>query len=468
MADELELITSLIERLLCDPALRARFRRNPGEALTENGLGGLAADLPPGHRALRTLELRESRSSLAGVMVAAAAEGVDFAHVAEHAAPALEHQARADIERLARSFEGHHHHAAERPAGREVDLPALASPAPQPHHAPAAAQPQGAAQPAGGAPPAAAGQPVAPHAAPGQAADPAVTAVEHHHHRLAYPGNDASPQQIARWMALHAKRAGLPPELPIMAALTESGMRNLPYGDRDSVGFFQMRLSVWDHGEYAGYVKHPGLQLKWFIDHALAARAADPGVAGSPSSWGEWIAAVERPAVQFRGRYQLHLDTARELLRGVDLAGAAAPRSTVGAGALQVAMRYLGTPYQWGGSSPATGFDCSGLVQYAYSQEGIQLPRVAADQFNVGVPVPRADLRPGDAVFFAENGYVHHVGLYIGDGRFVNAPQTGEDVKVSSLSNPYFAAQYAGARRYTAALASNPSNYARSLPTVTP
>jgi hypothetical protein len=70
-------------------------------------------------------------------------------------------------------------------------------------------------------------------------------------------------------------------------------------------------------------------------------------------------------------------------------------------------------------------------------------------------------------VFFADStGYVHHVGLYAGNGRFVNAPQTGEDVKISSLSDPYFAARYAGARRYTQAALGDPSKYARTLPTV--
>jgi cell wall-associated NlpC family hydrolase len=269
-------------------------------------------------------------------------------------------------------------------------------------------------------------------------------------------------------MGAHAVRAGLPPELPVMAALTESGLRNVAFGDRDSVGFFQMRQGVWDRGAYAGYLHRPGRQIKWFIEHALAVRAEDPAVAQSPDTWGQWIAKIEQPAAQYRFRYQPQLSVAQELLRGVDFAALQRAIPTrVGEAALQVAMHYLGTPYQWGGSNPSTGFDCSGLVQYAYAQEGVQLPRVAAAQFDVGIPVPRTDLRPGDAVFFAEpGGDVHHVGLYVGDGRFVNAPETGEDVKISSLSDPYFAAQYAGARRYTAGLLGDPSRYARTMPTV--
>ncbi len=87
-----------------------------------------------------------------------------------------------------------------------------------------------------------------------------------------YPGNDAGQKALAKWLAKHAEKAGLPPELPVMASLVESGVRNLDYGDADSVGFFQMRTSIWDQGEYAGYGKNPGLQAKWFIDHALAVK----------------------------------------------------------------------------------------------------------------------------------------------------------------------------------------------------
>jgi cell wall-associated NlpC family hydrolase len=285
---------------------------------------------------------------------------------------------------------------------------------------------------------------------------------------LTYPGNDATPEQIASWMGAQAQQAGLPPELPVMAALTESGLRNVPYGTDDSVGFFQMRLGEWNGGQYAGYLDNPELQLQWFIQHALAVREQDPALAQSPDAWGQWIADIERPAPQYRYRYQLQLDAAQQLLAGANLTPVAAqPAETVEQEALAVAMRYIGTPYQWGGSSPATGFDCSGLVQYAYEQEGIQLPRVAAEQFDVGVPVSRNDLQPGDAVFFQDpNGYVHHVGLYIGDGKFIDAPETGEDVRIDSLSEPYFAQQFAGARRYTAAALGNPATYARTLPTV--
>lgn len=130
---------------------------------------------------------------------------------------------------------------------------------------------------------------------------------------------DASQVAIAHWMAAGASAAGLPSELPVMAALVESGLSNIPYGDADSVGFFQMRQSIWDQGEYAGYLARPELQLRWFIDHATAVRdaeraAGDPTFGDDPAGWGDWIADVEQPYAPYRGRYQLRLDQARALL----------------------------------------------------------------------------------------------------------------------------------------------------------
>jgi hypothetical protein len=135
-----------------------------------------------------------------------------------------------------------------------------------------------------------------------------------------YPGDGAGKPALAKWLAGEAERAGLPPELPVMAALVESGVQNLNYGHADSVGFFQMRVGIWNQGAYAGYPERPELQAKWFIDTALAVKrkriaGGDVDFGRDPAQWGEWIADVERPAEQYRGRYQLRLDEARGLLR---------------------------------------------------------------------------------------------------------------------------------------------------------
>jgi cell wall-associated NlpC family hydrolase len=124
--------------------------------------------------------------------------------------------------------------------------------------------------------------------------------------------------------------------------------------------------------------------------------------------------------------------------------GAVAPPSQYG-GVVGIALRYLGTPYVWGGSSPG-GFDCSGLVAYAYSQMGVSLPHYTGAQWNVGVPVSRGDLQPGDLVFFDGLG---HVGIYIGGDQFVHAPHSGDVVKISSLDESWYASTYVGARRIT-------------------
>jgi cell wall-associated NlpC family hydrolase len=113
-------------------------------------------------------------------------------------------------------------------------------------------------------------------------------------------------------------------------------------------------------------------------------------------------------------------------------------------GVVGIAMQYLGVPYVWGGASPS-GFDCSGLVMYAYAQIGVSLPHNAAMQYNsVGVYISRDQLQAGDLVFFDGLG---HMGMYIGGGQFIHAPHTGDVVKISSLSDSWYASKYVGAKR---------------------
>lgn len=115
-----------------------------------------------------------------------------------------------------------------------------------------------------------------------------------------------------------------------------------------------------------------------------------------------------------------------------------------GAQVVAIAMKYLGIPYKWGGASPSTGFDCSGLTMYVFAQVGVSLPHYAAAQYQLGQPVSRSDLQPGDLVFFRGLG---HMGMYIGGGNMIHAPRTGDFVKISSLSESYYVATWVGARR---------------------
>jgi len=117
--------------------------------------------------------------------------------------------------------------------------------------------------------------------------------------------------------------------------------------------------------------------------------------------------------------------------------------------AVKLAESFIGTPYQWGGSSPKSGFDCSGLLQYVWGREGVQIPRTTYQQFQTGTPVAKANLQPGDAVYFTgsdpKGDLPGHVGMYIGGGKFVEAPHTGADVQVSTLAGRQ---DYVGARRF--------------------
>jgi hypothetical protein len=116
---------------------------------------------------------------------------------------------------------------------------------------------------------------------------------------------------------------------------------------------------------------------------------------------------------------------------------------------LKRGLALLGTPYRWGGTTPEGGFDCSGLVGYVFRTAlGIELPRVSRDMARDGEKVERTALVPGDLVFFARRGKrVDHVGIYIGDGRFLHAPRTGRDVTVSELDTGYWSHKFLQARR---------------------
>lgn len=125
------------------------------------------------------------------------------------------------------------------------------------------------------------------------------------------------------------------------------------------------------------------------------------------------------------------------------------PASANGQLVVDTAKKYLGIPYVYGGSSPS-GFDCSGLVQYVFRELGVSINRVAADQTAHGTPISKENLQPGDVVFFhntARYSTINHVGIYVGDGNFIHAPQTGDVVKITTLDSGYYARTFVAARR---------------------
>jgi cell wall-associated NlpC family hydrolase len=129
------------------------------------------------------------------------------------------------------------------------------------------------------------------------------------------------------------------------------------------------------------------------------------------------------------------------------------PMSPSGRGAAIVAhaRAELGMPYVWGGASPQTSFDCSGLVQWVYAQVGISLPRTAQEQYDATVRVSPDQLQPGDLVFFGatypSSDPVTHVGIYVGDGRMINAPTEGNVVREMSVFTGFWGQHYLGAGR---------------------
>lgn len=115
------------------------------------------------------------------------------------------------------------------------------------------------------------------------------------------------------------------------------------------------------------------------------------------------------------------------------------------------ALGLVGTPYRWGGNTPESGFDCSGLIGYVYRDAaGIQLPRSTREMINIKAPViAKHALKSGDLVFFAtqKRGQVNHAGIYVGEGRFVHAPSTGGTVRLDRLDNSYWQARFLNAKR---------------------
>ena len=117
--------------------------------------------------------------------------------------------------------------------------------------------------------------------------------------------------------------------------------------------------------------------------------------------------------------------------------------------AASVAAKMVGKRYRFGGESPSSGFDCSGLVQFSYRQAGLAVPRSTEQQLRYSKAVKRSSLRRGDLLFFDQEGRKHsHVGIYLGDGRFVHAPSSGKQVRVDRLDSRYWQAHLSAVRRF--------------------
>jgi len=117
---------------------------------------------------------------------------------------------------------------------------------------------------------------------------------------------------------------------------------------------------------------------------------------------------------------------------------------------VKTASDFIGVPYLWGGNSPDTGFDCSGLTMTVYQLNGLNLPRHSAGQFEAGNLVGSDSLQKGDLIFFAikEKNKVSHVGIYIGNGRFIHAPSRGKKIRIDSLASNYYIKRFIGGKSY--------------------
>jgi cell wall-associated NlpC family hydrolase len=262
----------------------------------------------------------------------------------------------------------------------------------------------------------------------------------------AVPGVTAEQLGNAATIVAVGKQMGVPEPgwvVAIAAALQESGLRNLHYGDRDSLGLFQQRPSMgWGTPEQ---ITTPTYAASKFFEHLLAT-----------SNWQAMSVNDAAQAVQssgFPNAYAQHEETARAVVAavsGVHCEPTAATNGTGDCGNIQAAAAAMtainyacgqrGLPYVWGGNGPLngdSGFDCSGLTKAAYDAAGISLPRTAHAQYQAGPPVPEGQaLLPGDLVYYGTPSEIRHVGIYIGGGKMVNAPDFGQPVQVSNYRYP--------------------------------
>ncbi|MER7015844.1 C40 family peptidase [Saccharopolyspora sp. NPDC000359] len=246
----------------------------------------------------------------------------------------------------------------------------------------------------------------------------------------------AEQRAIAARIIEIGQQRGLPPraaQVAIQAGKTESNLTNVYYGDRDSLGVFQMRPSMgWGTPQQVTDVDYA---INKFYDVLLEV----PG--WEQMRPGEAAQRVERSA--FPHRYHKWEQLALELLSGAgisDPSGCSTMLAGATSGLVDRAIRFardqLGDDYVWGANGPDT-WDCSSLTQAAWRAAGVSLPRVSRQQFHAGHQLPLQQAVPGDLVFWSydphDPGAIYHVGLYLGDRQVLHAPQPGDQVKISPL-----------------------------------
>ena len=209
-------------------------------------------------------------------------------------------------------------------------------------------------------------------------------------------------------------------------------------------------VTLWEEGDYIKVAYGEDYEEGYVINTAIDLNGewiAKSEVSDRQEKVAEAREAARRAEEQARenSRRAASFSSEKRVSTASTSSSSSASASTKGQAIVNSAMQYLGVPYVWGGTSPS-GFDCSGLVQYVCKKNGISVSRTAAAQANNGTYVSRNNLQPGDLVFFGK-GNIHHVGIYVGNGQMIHAPQTGDVVKVSSIETAYRINSYAGACR---------------------
>ncbi|KRA32985.1 MULTISPECIES: C40 family peptidase [Rhodanobacter] len=202
---------------------------------------------------------------------------------------------------------------------------------------------------------------------------------------------------------------------------------------------------------------HAAVTHSAYIDVQPATTAAAPAVAPLPIFASVSLAGADAAAFPalLAHRNVAHVAPVKPIKPDMATAADEEAEDVVGVTDLRkaliaMAMKLRDTRYVRGGRDPSTGFDCSGFVRYVFAHAvGMQLPTNSAAQFLAGLKVKRADMKPGDLVFFRTSGKhrVSHVGIYISDGRFIHSPTTGKSVEISSLETGYWAKRFVGAKR---------------------